>query len=215
MSDDRREPLVDATESENLSMRGNSMRENRETREVPPPDGGGGRSEKAYGRALGMHASRESDGLVILAKRTNKAERSVAEPVEERGSTKGNDLRTRHVPDTGPAKRRGMGLEGVRQAAKRDKKLRFTALLHHVSPDLLRASYFKLKRTAAPGMDDVTWAEYRIGLEGRIEDLHDRIHRGAYRAQPSKRAWIPKADGRQRPLGIATLAAYCTSCNKL
>jgi group II intron reverse transcriptase/maturase len=98
-----------------------------------------------------------------------------------------------------------MGLWGVREAAKRDKKLRFTALLHHITPELLRASYFELKRSAAPGLDGVTWETYGHGLEERIDDLHDRIHRGAYWAQPSKRAWIPKADGRQRPLGIAAL----------
>ena len=80
-----------------------------------------------------------------------------------------------------------------------------TALLHHVTVDLLRASYFELKRSAAPGVDGVTWQEYGDGLEERLADLHGRIHRGAYRAQPSKRAWIPKADGRQRPLGIAAL----------
>jgi group II intron reverse transcriptase/maturase len=98
-----------------------------------------------------------------------------------------------------------MGLWGVREAAKRDKKLRFTALLHHVCPELLQASYFALKRSAAPGVDGMTWYEYGRNLEERILDLHDRVHRGVYWAQPSKRAWIPKADGRQRPLGIAAL----------
>jgi hypothetical protein len=98
-----------------------------------------------------------------------------------------------------------MGLWGVREAAKRDKKLRFTALLHHVCPELLRASYFELKRSAAPGVDGMTWHAYGRDLEERIRDLHDRVQRGAYWAQPSKRAWIPKADGRQRPLGIAAL----------
>ena len=98
-----------------------------------------------------------------------------------------------------------MGLLGVREAAKRDRKMRFTALLHHVTPELLQASYFELKRSAAPGVDGVTWQEYGRNLEERLDDLHGRIHRGAYWAQPSKRAWIPKADGRQRPLGIAAL----------
>jgi group II intron reverse transcriptase/maturase len=83
--------------------------------------------------------------------------------------------------------------------------MRFTALLHHVCPELLRASYFELKRSAAPGVDGMTWHEYGRDLEERIQDLHDRVHRGVYWAQPSKRAWIPKADGRQRPLGIAAL----------
>jgi RNA-directed DNA polymerase len=96
-------------------------------------------------------------------------------------------------------------LRGVREAAKKRRQERFTALLHHVSVDLLRDSYYALKRQAAPGVDGVTWQEYEIGLEGRLADLHNRVHRGAYRAQPSRRVYIPKADGRQRPLGIAAL----------
>jgi group II intron reverse transcriptase/maturase len=98
-----------------------------------------------------------------------------------------------------------MGLWGVRKAAKRDKKMRFTALLHHITPEMLRDSYFELKRMAAPGVDGVTWHAYGQDLEDRIDDLHGRVQRGTYRAQPSKRAWIAKADGRQRPLGIAAL----------
>lgn len=99
------------------------------------------------------------------------------------------------------------GLQRVREAAKQDKKLklRFTALLHHVSIDLFRQSYNSLKKQASPGVDGMTWEEYGPVLETRLADLHGRIHRGAYRAQPSRRVWIPKADGRQRPLGIAAL----------
>ncbi len=97
------------------------------------------------------------------------------------------------------------GLGRVRAAARRDKKTRFTALFHHVTPELLRASFYALKRSASPGIDGVTWKEYETDLEDRIADLHERIHRGTYRAKPSKRAWILKADGRQRPLGIASL----------
>jgi len=93
----------------------------------------------------------------------------------------------------------------VRQAAKEDKGLRFTALLHHVNIELLRSSYQSLKKQAAAGVDGVTWEEYGEGLEDRLNDLHGRIHRGAYRAKPSRRVWIPKPDGRQRPLGIAAL----------
>ena len=96
-------------------------------------------------------------------------------------------------------------LRGVREAARRDKRTRFTALLHHVTVQLLRDSYYALKREAAPGVDGVTWQEYGTDLEGKLADLHRRIHRGTYRAQPSKRAYIPKADGRQRPLSIAAL----------
>ncbi len=97
------------------------------------------------------------------------------------------------------------GLDRVREAAKRDEQLRFTALLHHVSVPLLADSYYHLKREAAPGVDGVTWAEYETDLDKRLEDLHSRVHRGTYRALPSKRAYIPKQDGRQRPLGIAAL----------
>ena len=97
------------------------------------------------------------------------------------------------------------GLDRVRQAAKEDKGLRFTALLHHGNVDLLRSSYHSLKKQAAAGVDGVTWEEYGEGLEDRLKDLHGRIHGGAYRAKPSRRVWIPKAEGRQRPLGIAAL----------
>jgi RNA-directed DNA polymerase len=97
------------------------------------------------------------------------------------------------------------GLHGVREAARRDKGLRFTALLHHVNEKLLLDSFQLLKKDAAPGVDDITWKEYEQGVEARIADLHGRVHRGAYRAQPSRRVYIPKPDGRQRPLGIAAL----------
>src|ERR1700675_2917364 len=97
------------------------------------------------------------------------------------------------------------GLERVRTAARLDKKVRFTALLHHVDVDLLRAAYALLKRDAAAGVDGVTWHDYGEGLEERLKDLHARVHRGAYRAQPSRRKYIPKPDGRKRPLGIAAL----------
>ena len=96
-------------------------------------------------------------------------------------------------------------LDRVRQAAKLRKKERFTALLHHVSVDTLQTAFYALKRKAAPGVDGMTWQEYEAGLELRLEALHDRIHRGAYRPQPARRTYIPKADGRQRPLAIAAL----------
>jgi len=125
MSDANRQSPRDAAESETLRMRGNSLHGNRETLEVPSPQGGG-RSEKAHGRTSDMHASRESDGPVVPKKRANKAGRTMlrmgpaaAEPVEGRGPTKGNDPETLLVPDTAPGKR-GIGLWGVREAAKRD-----------------------------------------------------------------------------------------------
>src|SRR5256884_508453 len=97
------------------------------------------------------------------------------------------------------------GLMRVREAAKDNKEMKFTALLHHLTVDLLRDSFYALKRKAAPGVDGVTWQEYETGLEGRLVDLHNRVHRGAYRAKPSRRVFIPKPDGRQRPLGVAAL----------
>ena len=204
MSDVNRKPLMDAAESETLRMRGNSMHGNRETLETPTPQGVG-RSGKALCRTPDMHVLRESDGPIVPEKRMNKAgPKAAAESAEGRGATKGNAQRTLLAPDSEPGKR-GIGLAGVREAARRDKKLRFTALLHHITPEMLQDSYFELKRSAAPGVDEVTWYAYREGLEERIDDLHGRVHCGAYRAQPSKRAWIPKADGRQRPLGIAAL----------
>jgi group II intron reverse transcriptase/maturase len=111
-------------------------------------------------------------------------------------------------PNTQPTQsgeRVSQGLHGVRQRARENRHERFTALLHHVSVDLLQESYFALKRNAAPGVDGVTWKEYETGLAERLSDLHGRVHRGAYRAQPSRRRWIPKANGKLRPLGIAAL----------
>jgi group II intron reverse transcriptase/maturase len=186
-------------------MRGNSLRENRETPKTSLTPAGEERSEKATGRTADMHVLGESDGFVVPAKRANKAgPKAAAESVEGREPTKGNADRTLHAPDAVPGKH-GIGLEGIRQAARRDRKVRFTALLHHVTPQLLESSFFALKHEAVPGVDGVTWRQYGEGLEDRLADLHGRIHRGAYRAQPSKRAWILKADGRQRPLGIAAL----------
>jgi RNA-directed DNA polymerase len=97
------------------------------------------------------------------------------------------------------------GLAGVRKAAKEGKESKFTALLHHLTVELLQESFYALKRKAAPGVDGMTWQEYETGLEGRLADLHNRVHRGTYRAKPSRRVYIPKPDGRQRPLGVAAL----------
>ncbi len=111
-------------------------------------------------------------------------------------------------PNTQPTQsgeRVSQGLYGVRQRAKENKQERFTALLHHVTPKLLEESFYALKRKAAPGVDGVTWQEYETGLAERLNELHSRVHRGTYRAQPSRRIYIPKANGKQRPLGIAAL----------
>lgn len=151
-----------------------------------------------------MHGRGESYSGIVPTKQPNKSESSPAEVVEGRPLTKENTPQPN--PCRTPRRASGLsGLERVREAAKQDGKLKFTALLHHVSIDLLRASYYSLKKQAAPGVDGVTWEEYGQGLEARLSDLHGRVHRGAYRAQPSRRVWISKDDGRQRPLGIAAL----------
>ena len=203
---DIREPSGNAAESQTLSMCGNSLRENRETPAMSLTVGGKDRPEKAAGHTSGMHVAGESDDLIVPTKQANKAVQSAAaESAEGRGSTKGNVFAVGRAPDTAPDQRVDR-LEGVRQVARRDKQVRFTALLHHVTPQLLFTSFYQLKREASPGVDGQTWQEYDDeGLLDRINDLHDRVHRGTYRAKPSKRAWIPKADGRQRPLGIASL----------
>ena len=110
-----------------------------------------------------------------------------------------------HTHPTQGGERVSQGLSGVRKAAKENKEMKFTALLHHLTVALLRESFYSLKRKAAPGVDGVTWQEYEDGLEDRLTDLHGRVHRGAYRAKPSRRVYIEKADGRQRPLGVAAL----------
>jgi RNA-directed DNA polymerase len=151
-----------------------------------------------------MHGHGESYSGIVPAKQSNKGGRPPAEAAEGRPLTKENTRQSnpRQTPSwvSGPS-----GLERVRQAARKEGKLKFTALLHQVTRDRLRESYHSLKRQAAPGVDGVTWAEYGQGLEGRLADLEGRIQRGAYRAQPSRRVWIPKPDGRQRPLGVAAL----------
>jgi len=97
------------------------------------------------------------------------------------------------------------GLDRIREAARKDKSLRFTSLMHHITIELLRESFRALKRDAAPGVDDVTWRQYGEQLEERLPELHERVQSGRYRARPSKRIWIPKPDGRKRPIGIAVL----------
>ena len=151
-----------------------------------------------------MHATRKSDGNIVPKKQTNKEKISSAESVEGRTPTKRN---TGQSPTVRTQSRGTVscGLSGVRQAAQWNKEERFTALLHHVSVDLLRKSYVNLKRNAAAGVDGVSWAEYGESLEERLAELHSRIHRGSYRALPSKRGYISKAGGGKRPLGITVL----------
>ena len=150
------------------------------------------------------HGGGRSDPGIVAVKPANNAELTAAESVEPRTGTKGNadQQSTRQAQDWESV---SQALARIRQAAKLRKKERFTSLLHHVSVDLLRLSFFALKKDAAPGVDGLAWRDYETNLEGNLEDLHDRVHRGAYRALPSRRQYIPKADGRQRPIAICAL----------
>ena len=151
-----------------------------------------------------MHGHETSDPAVVAMKPANKAGRPVAERAERRAGAEGNaDQRNTHRAQN--RERVTQALDRVRQAARQRKKERFTALLHHVSQDTLRAAFYALKRDAAPGVDGLTWTDYEAEHEPRLAALHSRVHRGAYRPQPSRRTYIPTADGRQRPLAIAAL----------
>src|SRR6516225_4041214 len=151
-----------------------------------------------------MYERGKSDGCVVPAKPANKAAVAVAELVEERHPAKGNT-----DGETQPGRRAGIDvsrdLDRVREVAVRDKQVRFTALMHHITLNRLRWAYWAISPKAAPGTDGVTWGAYGKDLEANLADLHQRVHRGSFRATPSRRVYIPKADGRLRPLGIAAL----------
>lgn len=150
-----------------------------------------------------MHGQGKSDGPIVPGKPSNKP--AGTEGVEGRGPAKGNPQERTMLRTQGRA-RMQQALERVRQAAKQDRKMRFTALLHHVyHPDTLREAYYGLKRDAAAGVDGVTWQDYGGQLEANLQDLSGRLKRGAYRARPTRRAYIDKADGRKRPLGVMAL----------
>src|SRR6266545_936615 len=153
-----------------------------------------------------MHGREKSDSAIVAGKPTNKAVLTAAEPVERRAEAEGNASQQ----STGRAQSRetvSQALARIRQAARQRqrKKERFTALLHHISVDLLDEAFFELKEDAAAGVDGLSWADYEQNLERNLADLHARIHRGAYRALPSRRVYLAKPDGRQRPLAIAAL----------
>ena len=153
-----------------------------------------------------MNADGKSDGFVVPPNRTNNAgAEPAAESAEGREPTKKNASQADSPRVLKRNHGRSYGLPGVREAARRDPTLKFTSLLHHVNENLLHEAFLDLKKTAAVGIDEVTWHDYERDLEDRISDLHGRIHRGSYRAKPSKRIYIPKADGRERPIGIASL----------
>ena len=151
-----------------------------------------------------MHGHEKSDRPVVPASPPNKAAQAAAEAGEGSGLGKENATSA-----TRPGHSAGLSVPSalgrVRRVAKQDRKVRFTALLHHVDVDRLRTAYWALNPKAATGVDGVTWQDYGQDLEANLRDLHARVHRGAYRARPSRRVYIPKADGRQRPLGVAAL----------
>jgi RNA-directed DNA polymerase len=151
-----------------------------------------------------MHERGQSDSPIVLSRSPNNAARAVAEAAEGSGLAKGNaDSKTRPGFNAGVSV--PSALDRVRRVAQQDREARFVSLLHHVDLDRLRAAYWALKPKAAAGVDGVTWGDYGQELEANLQDLHARVHRGSYRARPSRRAYIPKPDGRQRPLGIAAL----------
>jgi group II intron reverse transcriptase/maturase len=151
-----------------------------------------------------MHGCGKSDSAIVAAKLVNKAGRLAAESVERRAGAKGkaaqrNTCRARDRESVSQA------LDRIRKVAKERKKEKFTALFHHLSLDLLEQAFFELKDNAAPGVDGLTWTDYEADLERNLEGLFSRLHRGAYRAMPSRRVYIPKPDGRQRPLAVTAL----------
>ena len=152
-----------------------------------------------------MHGREKSDPVIVAEKPANKAGEPAAELVEPRAGTKGN-ADQRSTLRTQGRESAAQGLDRIRQAARQDKETRFTALLHHVSIDQFREAFYALKRKAAAGVDGVTWQDYESDLEGNLADLHDRVHKGGpYHPLPSRRQYIAKADGRQRPLAVAAV----------
>src|ERR1700736_5296070 len=151
-----------------------------------------------------MSAREKSDLPEVAEKRANKVASAAAELVERRGGAKENaelqsTVRTQSRAAVSQAQSR------IRETVIRNRRAKLTALLHHLTVDVLRASFFGLKNWPAPGVDEMTWTEYAKGLEENLADLRSRVQTGAYRALPSRRTYIPKPDGRQRPLGIAAL----------
>jgi RNA-directed DNA polymerase len=180
------------------------MHENRETSETPAAKPGGRSAGEGKSRTARAYVSEESHGGIVPMNHSNKDRNSLAENGEGRTPIKENVRQSNTYP-TQSENRVSQGLAGVRKAAKENKEMKFTALLHHLTIELLRESFYSLKRKAAPGVDGVTWQEYEPELEDRLVDLHSRVHRGAFRATPSRRVYIEKEDGRQRPLGVAAL----------
>lgn len=152
----------------------------------------------------GMNDSRKSDNNIVPEKPANNGVCTSAEQVEGRALTEGNTMNTAAVRTQGRGAA-SIGLDGVRRKAQQDKEARFNNLFHHIAPKLLIESFYDLKKNAAAGVDKVTWHQYKEGLTERIADLNERLHVGSYRAQPVRRSYISKADGRKRALGVTAL----------
>ncbi len=200
---DTGKPTSNPAQSKTLYTRGNSSHGNREIPVLSNADGSVDRSGKGTPLKPDVHDIGKSDGGIVPRKSPNNGRRPT-EAREGRPPTEGNSVPSVTSPtqsgvDVSP------GLQRVREVARRDKKARFTALLHHLDVPLLIQSFYALKSGAAPGSDGVTWQQYEVDVHNRIEDLHRRIHTGSYRATPVKRVYIPKADGTMRPLGIAAV----------
>lgn len=206
-----REPSEGPARSKTLSMRRRSLNRNCEISSVPAEQFAAGGSGKAIGRKPDIHAGEKSDACVVPMKGPNNSAAGkpvVAEGLEGRRAAKSN-AETFPAPRTQSRTSASTGLDGVREVARAGKvagkEVRFTALMHHITPQMLIDSFKKLKKSAAAGVDGVTWRDYEEGLDERIGKLWEAVQSGRYRALPSRRVYIPKADGKQRPLGIAAL----------
>lgn len=198
-----RQSCSDPARSETLCTSGSPLHRNWDISAAPGAQAPGG-AGMAKSRNPAAYAAEKSDTSVVPEKPSNKGT-GPAEMVEERDVAKGNTDRP-PVPRTqSRISCASMGLGGVREAARRNKGMQFTALLHHITPQLLAQSFYALRRDAAVGVDGMSWRDYEEGLPQRVTELHGRLHKGAFRATLSRRVYIPKADGRQRPLGIASL----------
>lgn len=186
-------------------MCGTFLCENREALVTPVLNGSTGRAGKAKGHNPAMNVTGESDTLVVPAKSPNEVALAAEEVMEGRSVVKGNTgqqnmSRTQCRPNDMQS-----ALERVRQVARRDRGAKFTSIFHHLSVERLRQAFDALQKNASPGVDGVTWAQYSANADDNVLRLHKRLHQGAYRAKPSRRVYIPKPDGRQRPLGVAAL----------
>jgi len=199
-----REPPEGSTRSKTLRMRRNPSHRNWEVSSEP---GSPGMSGKAECRKPDSNADEKSDVCIVPKKNPNNGDGSTPRPEEDLEGRRTAKRNAAHPPAPRTQSRTGasMGLDGVREAAQKGRDVRFTALMHHITPQLLAESFMELKRSAAAGVDGVMWREYENGLEYKIAALWDAVQSGRYRALPSRRVFIPKADGSQRPLGVAAL----------